>query len=287
MSLLAAEGPQILRKLESVRPVVGPARQKVIDYILEHAEDVIFLSITELAGQAGVSEATVVRLFQEINYRGYQDFKIKLSRELSPDRQQLDHNIDEGDSPGAVLRSLVNLSVETLRSTVQIVDDEALAKVVEVLAKAHRIEFLGMGGSGSVAGDAYHKFLRLGIPVNAVSDSHDAAQVCAVLGPDDVALFVSHSGTTKDVLEAAQLAKEAGATVVAITRYGRSPLARIAHLTLHTVSAETQYRSEAISSRIAQLVLIDTLMVSLYLARLPDSQLKLTKAREALGSKRL
>ena len=287
MSLPAAEGPQILRKLESVRPVVGPARQKVIDYVLEHAEEVIFLSITELSAQAGVSEATVVRLFQEMNYRGYQDFKIKLSRELTPDRQQLDHNIDEGDSPGQVLRSLVNLSVETLRSTVQIVDDESLAKVVEVLVEANRIEFLGMGGSGSVARDAYHKFLRLGIPVNAVSDSHDAAQVCAVLAPDDVALFVSHSGTTKDVLEAAQLAREAGATVVAITRYGRSPLARIAHLTLHTVSAETEYRSEAISSRIAQLVLIDTLMVSLYLAKLPDSQLKLSRAREALGSKRL
>ncbi|MEX2536258.1 MAG: MurR/RpiR family transcriptional regulator [Trueperaceae bacterium] len=287
MTLPAAEGSQILRKLESVRPVVGPARQKVIDFVLEHADAVVFLSITELAQQADVSEATVVRIFQEMNYRGYQDFKIKLSRELAPGRQQLDHNIDEGDTPGQVLHALVNLSVETLRSTMQIVDEEALAKVVEVLGRANRIEFLGVGGSGTVARDAYHKFLRLGMSVGAVSDSHDAAQVCAVLGPNDVALFVSHSGATKDVLEAAQLAKDAGATVVAITRYGRSPLARIADITLHTVSAETSYRSEAISSRIAQLVLIDTLMVSLYLARLPDSQLMLAKAREALGSKRL
>ena len=287
MTMAAAEGSQILRKLESARSAVGPARQKVIDFVLAHADDVIFLSITELSQQAQVSEATVVRLFQELNYRGYQDFKIKLSRELSPGSQQLDHNIDEDDSPAQVLRSLVSLSVETLRSTLQIVDEQTLSQVVTALAEAHRIEFLGMGGSGWVAHDAYHKFLRLGIPVNAVSDSHDAAQVCAVLRPDDVAVFVSHSGTTKDVLEAAQLAREAGATVIAITRYGRSPLSRIAHFSLQTLSSETRYRSEAISSRIAQLVLIDTLMVSLYLARLPESQAKLAKAREALGSKRL
>ena len=281
------ERPPILRQLEGVRSAVGPARRKVIDYVLEHPDDVIFLSITELAQQAEVSEATVVRLFQEMNYRGYQDFKIKLSRELSPGAQQLDNTINEGDSPIQVLRSLVNLSIETLRSTVEIVDEATLARVVEAMSRAQRIEFLGMGGSGSVAGDAYHKFLRLGIPVNAVSDAHDAAQVCSVLGPSDVALFVSHSGATKDVLEAAQLARDAGATVVAITRYGRSPLTRIAHHVLPTVSAETRYRSEAISSRIAQLVIIDTLMVSVYLARLPDSQQRLARAREALGSKRL
>lgn len=287
MSAAEAGDSQILRKLASVRPAVGPARQKVIDYVLAHPDDVIFLSVTELAQQADVSEATVVRLFQDVQYRGYQDFKIKLSRELAPGSRQLDHNIDEGDSPGKVLNSLVNLSVETLRSTTQIVDESALERVVGILAGARRIEFLGMGGSGAVAADAYHKFLRLGIPVNSVSDAHDAAQICSVLQAGDVALFVSHSGTTKDVLEAAQLARDAGATVVAITRYGRSPLARIAHVTLHTVSAETRYRSEAISSRIAQLVLVDTLMVSTYLARLPDSQVLLGKAREALGSKRL
>ncbi|HEX7002701.1 MAG TPA: MurR/RpiR family transcriptional regulator [Trueperaceae bacterium] len=287
MTSPAAEPPQILRKLESARSAVGPARQKVIDFVLRHPEDVIFLSITELAQQALVSEATIVRLFQEMHYRGYQDFKIRLSRELSGDHQQLDHNIDEGDRPSQVLRSLVNLSVDTLRSTVQIVDENALAAVVDALAQAKRIEFLGVGGSGAVAQDAYHKFLRLGIPVNAVSDGHNAAQVCAVLVPGDVAVFVSHSGSTKDILEAAQLAKEAGATVVAVTRYGRSPLTRIADLSLHTLSAETRYRSEAISSRIAQLVLIDTLMLSLYLRKLPDSQLNLSRARGALASKRL
>lgn len=284
---MSSEGSQILRKLENVRPAVGPARQKVIDYVLGHAEDVIFLSVTELAQQAEVSEATVVRLFQEVQYRGYQDFKIKLSRELTPGGRQLDHDIDEGDTPVEVLRALVNQTVETLRSTVQVVDEEALSQAVDILCQANRIEFIGMGGSGWVAGDAYHKFLRLGIPVNAVSDGHDAAQVCSVMSPGDVAVVVSHSGTTKDALEAAQLARDSGATVLAITRYGRSPLARVAHLTLHTLSAETSHRSEAISSRIAQLVLVDSLMVSIYLARLPESQLLLARAREALGSKRL
>ncbi len=276
-----------LQKLERVRSKVGPARQKVIDYVLNHAEEVIYLSVTELAELAGASEASIVRLFQELGYKGYQDFKIQLSQTLSLPDQSLDRDISPHDPPGAVLAAVFDVSVTTLKDTKQAIDEAALNHAVELLAQAARIEFIGSGGSGIVAMDAYHKFIRLGLPVNAALDGHNAAQICAVLKPGDVVVIISHSGSSRDVLEAASLAKESGAAIIAITHYGRSPLHKFADVLLSTLSPETNYRSEAIASRIAQLALIDALMISVYLARQPQSAEMLSRARKALNNKRL
>ncbi len=277
----------VLRQLRSVRDSVGPARRKVLDYVLAHPEEVVGLSVTELAGATATSEATVVRLFQEMRYKGYQDFKIQLSRSLGLPRRSFGIDIGPQDPPSTVLEALFNTSIVTLRDTLAMVDRPSLNAAVELLAHAHRIEFLGAGGSGAVALDGFHKFIRLGIPVNALSDEHNAAQVCAVLRPGDVVVAVSHSGSTRSVFEAAQLAKESGASVIAITRFGRSPLDRVADVVLHTLSPETSFRSEAIASRIAQLVLLDSLMVSVYLSLQPGSDATVSKARTALRSKRV
>ena len=277
----------VLRQLSSVRDSVGPARQKVVDYVLQHAEEVVQLSVTELAGLTDTSEATVVRLFQELRFKGYQDFKIQLSRSLAGGASSLGTDIAPDDPPEAVLEALFNTSVVTLRDTLRMVDRPALRRAVDMLAHADRIEFLGAGGSSTVALDGYHKFIRLGIPVNALMEEHNAAQVCAVLKPGDVVVAISHSGSTRSVLEAVRLAQEAGAGVVAITRFGRSPLDRLADVVLHTLSPETAFRSEAIASRIAQLVLLDCLMVSVYLALQPASGSTLERARDALGGKRM
>lgn len=277
----------VLQKLAKMRRDVGPAQQKVIAYVLEHAQEVLHQSISEVAVASGTSEATIVRLIRELGYRGYQEFKIKLSQTLVPFGATLNHDLSADDPPLAVLNSIFSLSLETLQSTRQIADPAALERAVALLAAAKRIEFYGAGGSGVVAQDGYHKFIRLGIPVNAVSDGHDAAQVCAVLAPGDAVVLISHSGATRDVLEAAELARASGAKVIAITRYGRSPLQKLADVVLHTLSPETAYRSEAMASRMAQLALIDTLMVALYLRRQPGSSDLLGRARRALEGKRL
>jgi DNA-binding MurR/RpiR family transcriptional regulator len=280
----------VLAKLAQVRRDVGPARQRVIDYLLEHPARAVHQSIAELADAAGSSEATVIRLIQALGYKGYHDFKIRLSQSLEPTSEEveaLSRDLSPDDPIEAVVQSIFGLSVETLQSTRQLADPAALDQAIALLARANRIEFYGAGGSGVVAQDGYHKFIRLGIPVNAVSDSHNAAQICAVMRPGDVLVVISHSGRTRDALDAASLAREAGAGVIAISRYGRSPLQRLANVTLHTLSPETSYRSEAIASRIAQLALIDTLLVGVYLRRVPESSERLVKARKALVDKRV
>lgn len=277
----------VLKMLAQVHGDVGPARQKIIDYVVREPEQVIYMSITELAEIAGTSEASAVRLFKEIGYKGFQDFKIALSQSLGSQTQELDREVSATATPIEVLNSVFATSISTIQDTHQVIDVEALDRAVDLLATAKRIEFMGVGGSGVVAYDGYHKFLRIGIPVNACLDPHNAVQTCAVLGKGDLVVFISHSGSTRDILDAAQIAKDAGASAIAITRYGRSPLQRIVDVTLQTMSPETSYRSEGIASRIAQLTLLDALMVNTFLRRQPEAAENLKRSREALTTKRL
>lgn len=245
------------------------------------------MSVTELAEAAGASEATVVRLFQELDYRGYQDFKIQLSKTMVPASLVYSREIAPSDPPGKIMENVFNMSMLTLRDTRQVIQDEVLEQAVTLLAGAARIEFVGFGGSGVVARDGYHKFIRLGIPVHATQDAHDAAQICSLLGTRDVVVAISHSGSSRDLLESVRLAQGAGAKVIALTRFGRSPLQKLADVVLNTLSPETSYRSEGIASRIAQLAIIDTLLVAVFMRQCPGSQDRLERAREALKGKRL
>jgi RpiR family carbohydrate utilization transcriptional regulator len=208
----------ILQKFTKVRADVGPAQRKVIDYILEHPQEIVELPITELANRSGSSEATIVRLIQDLGYRGYGEFKIRLSQTLTPFKAAFSEDIHPGDAPDRIMRRIFDLSMETLRNTRQVTDKTAFAAAVEILAAAPRIEFYGAGGSGAVALDGYHKFIRLGIPVNAITDGHNAAQICAVLRPGDVVVVISHSGATRDAVEAAERARSSGAKLIAIAR---------------------------------------------------------------------
>lgn len=269
----------VLRKLAAVYPDVGPARRKVIAYVLRAPEEVIHLSVTELSKLAGTSEASIVRLFQELGYKGYQDFKIQLSQTLHQRSQRLERDIAPGDTSAAVAASVFGMAVKTLQDTLQVLEVAPLDEAVRLLAGARRIEFIGLEGSGVVALDAYQELARLGVPVGASHDGREAARLCAALEPGDVLVVISPSGSTRDALEAARLAKASGAKVVAITRYGRSPLRSLADTVLFTLSPETSCRSEVMASHIAQLALIDTLLIAVTLQRPPDAQAKLERVR--------
>lgn len=275
----------VLKKLEMISQEVGRAQRQVAEYVLSNPEDVIRMSITQLAEASETSEATVVRLMQSVGFEGYNDFKISLSRSMSQNEEELERNLTPEATTAEIISNIFGMTRTGLNETLEALDAAEVDKAIDLLAGARRIEFMGVGGSAAVAHDAYHKFLRLGTPVNALMDPHDAVQVCATLGPGDVILTISHSGRTRDILDAVKLAKELGAAVVAISRFGRSPLQRLADVTLHTLSSETTYRSEAIASRIAQLVIIDVLFVGAFFRNHPVTSANLARSRSAIQSK--
>jgi RpiR family transcriptional regulator, carbohydrate utilization regulator len=167
-----------------------------------------------------------------------------------------------------------------LHLTLNIMNSDVLEQAVSVLNAARKIDFYGNGGSGVIAMDAHHKFIRTGKNSSAYSDTHMQLMSASQLTEKDAAVFISHSGTNKDLLDVLSVAKENGAVCIAITNYATTPLSKQADLVFYTVSEETAYRSEALSSRIAQLTIVDLLFVNFMMKnkdRVQDSIQKIAK----------
>ncbi|PES26064.1 RpiR family transcriptional regulator [Bacillus anthracis] len=170
-----------------------------------------------------------------------------------------------------------------------LLNDTALEQAVKVLQEASRIEFYGNGGSGIIAMDAYHKFMRTGISCIAHTDSHFQIMGAGLLSKNSVVIGISHSGSNKGLLEALEIARARarGAKIIAITSYQKSALSQLADITLYTSTRETEFRTEASSSRLAQLSLLDTLYVGLSLQRQEETLKNLQSIRETISMKRI
>ncbi len=260
--------------------------KKIGDYILKHPEEVIHLSVTELADRTSTSESSIVRFCQRIGYKGYQELKILLEQDLINPIQSIHEEINEEDDIDTIKRKIFIANAGALHDTLEVLENSELERAVEAIAKARRVDFYGMGGSGCVAQDAYHKFLKIGIPCIALVDCNLQVMSASLLGKEDVVIGISHTGSIRDTVEALQIAKEAGATTICITNHARSPIVNIADIKLFTASRETAFKSDATASRIAQLTIIDALYVGVALKRYEQSAENIRKTRKATVGKR-
>ena len=261
--------------------------KKIADYIINNPKNIIHSTINQVAEDLGVAEATVFRFCKRIGFKGYQAMKIALASEVVNEITDIHEKIQIDDDAKLISEKVFKSNVRTLEETLRVIDHETIEKAVTALLKADKIHFYGNGGSGAVAEDAHHKFLRTGTHTAAYSDSHLQIMSAALLTDKDVAVLISHSGSNTDMLEVLSVAKEAGATTIAITTLAKSPLSQGADITLYTVSEETEYRSEALSSRLAQLSIIDALYVNISVARKDTMQQSVQKIRNAISLKRL
>jgi DNA-binding MurR/RpiR family transcriptional regulator len=262
------------------------AEQRVADFILGHAEELIYLTVTELAERTQTSESTVVRLCQKIGYRGYQEFKILLARDLVGPTETVYEEINPSDDLPTLKAKVFQANAQALKDTIEVLTDEELQRAVTAIAQARRVEVYGIGGSAPLALDAYHKFMKLGIPCTWLNDSDLMAMSSALLRPGDVALGISHTGASRDVCDAMENAKTAGATTVCITHRATSPITKASDIRLYTAAKETAFGSDAMSSRIAQLTIIDTLYAGIANADYNKALAMIQKTREASAGKR-
>lgn len=249
---------RINEKYESQNATV--AERKIALYIKENMDKALHCTLLELAEQIGVSDASVVRFCKSIGYKGFQEFKICAAMELIPSGQQYHPKLQRDDGPEQICQKIFSTEITALQRTLQALDMETIGRVGQVLSRAVRISFAGTGASMMVCKDAHHKFLQVGIHVSAAEDKDVQLMEAALLHPGDVLFAVSHSGNNLHVLHAAELGKSCGAAVVALTSPGKNKLAQIADYTITTVSEETIFRSEAASTRLAQLAVIDSLI---------------------------
>ena len=262
------------------------SEKKVARVVLESPDRVIYRSISELAENAGTSEPTVLRFCRALGFRGYHDLKIQLAQDLVPEVKNIHEDVTARDDPATLVRKVLNANAIAIADTLDTLDPAQTERAVRILARAERIEFIGFGGSAAVAMDAYHKFFRIGIPCGWQDDPHMQVMSAALMSTRSVVVAISHSGSSKDIIETLEIAKEAGAATIAIVSHRKSPVASLADIALCVHSRETGYKPEPMSSRIAHLCVIDVLAVGVALKRSRDFMAGVQKTRKALVNKR-
>lgn len=261
------------------------SEQKVARFVLRNPDDVIHMRIVDLATEAKVSEPTVVRFCRALGCNGFQDFKLRLAQMLATGSQFAQFSMNDDDSVAEFSHSIFDSTVGTLLSVRDRLDNDTLAKAINALAMANRVEFYGFGASGAVAFDAQHKFFRLQISTSAYADPHMQNMSAVTLKQGDVVVAISQTGRTRALVASVQLAREAGATVIGLCPAG-SPLASEVSIPLYIDVHEDTEIYTPMSSRIAHLVLIDVLAVGVAKTRGPKLTEQLKSVKKSLNSLR-
>lgn len=279
----------VLVTVRALLPNLAPVEQRVARQVLADPYGTAMQAISELATLCDTSATTVIRFCRAVGLRGYPELRIALAAASHADRSadgEPLHDIVPGDDPATIAQKIARADAKAVTDTARHLDIDTLVEVVGVLATARRIDIYGIGASGYVALDLQQKLQGIGKPAFAWPDPHMAITSAALRGPADVVVGLSHTGTTADTIDAMREAGGHGARTVAITNFPRSPITMTADFVLLTAARETAFRSGAMTSRIAQLTVVDCLFIVLAQHDLPASQDALERTFEAAQAKR-
>ncbi|MEQ2579714.1 MurR/RpiR family transcriptional regulator [Hominiventricola aquisgranensis] len=261
--------------------------EKISRYIEENPKEIIHMTVAEASEACGVSEAAMVRYSQKLGYKGYQAMKISIAQEAIAPEQQIYGQLAKDDTIKTIVDKIIDSDIQALKSTSEVLDRNAINDAVNLILNCKTLLFYGIGGSGSVALDGQHKFLKIGYLALAYTDSNLQAMSASVLSANDVVIAISHSGASKDILTALHLAHQAGAKTIVITNYAKSPILEEADIVLNTFSTETTFSSDALSSRIAELSIIDMLYIGVSFKNYEASYENIMKTRKALDETKI
>jgi RpiR family carbohydrate utilization transcriptional regulator len=263
-----------LIRLRGLYPSLKTALRKVADVILRQPEMAIYASVNEVAALAAVSEATVMRFCRILGFKGFQDFKIALAREMVIPSPRL-HEEVAGEDEAALVRTVFQTSGAALQDTLEILEIGAMKEAAQLLLQARQVMVIGVGGSGPAVAYAGNRFLLLGLKVSMYTDFYLMLMAVSQLSRQDVVLAISNLGTTREILETVGIAREKGARVMCITNNSLSPLARACSPALVTASREMTLPEEAVASLVCQISLLDALFALM-------TQAKGAQSRETL-----
>ena len=274
------EDSAIAFKIRSLIPELSKSEALVAEYIANNPEEVIELSVSTLADNCGVSEPTIIRACRNMGFTGYQALKVALIQSCSAPIEYAGEEVVKEDNMAMAITKTFGAALDAVALTRDNLNVADMERAANALLKAGRIYIFGVGGSAAVASDIQHKFSRLGLDATAYSDMNLQAIVAANAKKKDLVFAISHSGSSKAVVDNTNLAKSNGATVISLSSTGKSPLTELADISLFTSANETRYRIVAISSRIAELTIIDTLYSYMAFRSKNSDNLKIEKAIE-------
>lgn len=276
----------ITKQLNALAPTLGPKKKLLASYLIEHMRDIINMSITELSEAAQVSEGSIISLCRELNLSGFPQLKNAIAQEMVKPIEFIHEDLEQYDSANAIMRKTFHSGVEALLDTLTVLDEKSLEAAKKIITEADEVLIYGIGSASPIAEDAHYRLLRIGIKCKVVIDSHIQLVTAVSANENTAILTISHSGSTTETLTATKVAKERGAKVVCITNVGKSPIQKYTDVILHTMAKETKYRSEALTSRIAQLAVLDSLIACIALENLDESVRHLQQSFDIITARR-
>lgn len=287
-----ARVPDVIVRIRSLLPSLAPAEQRVGLVITGDPVRAARMTISELAREAETSDATVVRFCRSIDVPSYPDLRIAVAtwagRADAAEDAGLPLSLDirADDELADIVAKIAASDAKAVRDTGAALDLEQLSLAVDAIVAARRVDIYGVGASSLVASDLQQKLQRIGMVASAWADTHLAITSAATLRPDDVAVGVSHTGTTNDTIDALAQARSRGARTIAVTNFANSPIAAVADILLCTSAHETTFRAGAMASRIAALTVVDCLFVGVAQRNHASALAALAKTHDALRTRR-
>ncbi|WP_072524763.1 MurR/RpiR family transcriptional regulator [Clostridium sp. Marseille-P3244] len=264
------------------------------DYILEHTDQVPELSIDRLAGNAGVSQPTVLRMLKSLGFSGYRDFRYQLVAELAKAETKQPRDRDDQLMYGYTLNPNGRLEdiPANMASTASLMIEETLKnlpgkiykKAIETLKNARMIDIYSVENSEVTAADLLTKLLYLGLPCRHFSDCYLQRISAGSLGEGDVAVGISYSGESKDTVDAMRTAKRAGAVTIVITNFRDSTIGKYADILICT-SQDQYFYGDAIFSRMTQLLIVDMLYMGIIASDYDHYASRLKKCEKVVREK--
>lgn len=254
----------IVLKLNEIIDALPASEQKIAVYLMSNLNDVVGVSVEELAARSDSSQAAVVRFCKKLGYSGYREFSLKLASELAVARQSQSKghdclDIKIGDRAGNVIQSVCQHNMRAIEDTGTLIDPDQVELAAGKLFAARRVDVYAVAASHLAALDAQQKLVRIGKQVSAYSDPHLQLSSAASLGPEDVVLALSWSGEAREVLQSCEAARRAGAFIISISRLGQVSLSSYSNVHFGLSAPEPSLDSGAMSSRIAQMTMVDIL----------------------------
>ena len=247
----------ILERIHASYYQLTATERKVADYVLSQHAQVQFMSITQLADECGTAEATISRFCRSLKLKGFNAFKIELARHSVPAAAKV--QLQSTDTPAGRCQEVGRQAVDAVNQTIELVQPQLVQQAVERIEQAPRVICIGSGGSMILASECAHMFSTVTGKFFSVADSHMQMSAVATLEKNSVILLFSYSGATTNGLQVLEVAKARGIKTILITRFPKSPAAKLADIVLRCGSNEGPFQFGSVAAKIAQLVVVDVL----------------------------
>ncbi|WP_029073843.1 MurR/RpiR family transcriptional regulator [Kaistia adipata] len=273
-------------RIRMMMPLLTPREAHVVEAILGMHDFDASTPLKTIAEATDVSEAMVVKITKKLGFDGYRGFRAALAEYNRLPAAGMHQDLSPDDTSRDIVQKVFRTSIHALEETLAILDLAAFDRAVDAIHGARQRDLYGVGGSAQIARDVGHKFLRIGVRASVFDDAHMMLMSASLLGPGDVAIGFSHSGNTTAVVEAIERAGRNGARTLAITNYGRSPLARQAEIVLCSTAQGSPLMGENAAARIAQLNILDAIFVAVAQRDYARAERNLEKTMHAVAAKR-